>query len=164
VSFRMAGVPYSLPLSCIGIASCNLHSSGGCAQSMKTSIEPMAMFRFRPFRAFMYGLAVAGPLTLLTGVLYTFETTTPYARIALLMLPFLSALATAMLVHAVDAIIWATILSYLGAMLIGFLVVGFEYMIEILWSNLGTYMFAAAVLGAIVGIFLRPWVRARYNV
>ena len=94
----------------------------------------------------------------------SFETTSAYGWIGLLVLPFLSAFATVMLVHAVDAIIWATILSYLGAMLIGFLVVGYEYMIVMLASQLGTYMFAAAVLGAIAGIFLRPWVRARYKV
>ena len=120
----------------------------------------MRMFDFQPARAFVYGMANAGPWTLLAAVLYAFETTAPHAWIAMVALASLTAFTTAWFAHAVDSIIWATVLAYFCAFLVGFVVIGFDITAALhAGSNLGRWIFAAAVAGAILGSCVRTLIR-----
>jgi len=117
---------------------------------------------FRPFRGLLVGAMVAAPLTLVSGLLCMLDRRgEPYAGIALIALPFVTACVSAWYVHAVDAILVSILLSALGVFLIGVLVLGLDSLLA--RYEFGGWMFAAAVVGASVGIFVRPFARRRID-
>ena len=110
-------------------------------------------------RALLAGVLVAMPLTLLAGVAYAVEATAPYAWITLLLLPAAIAFVGARYVHAVDAILYASLHSAFSVFLICRFVLGLEHAVTMYLLAMG--MFGAAVAGAILGLFARPWLRGR---
>jgi hypothetical protein len=120
------------------------------------------MAPFQPKRALVVGTIVVAPLTLLAGVLFAINEETAVAGFYVLMaMPCATAFVTAWFLHAVDAILLTTFLAALGVLLIGALVIGFESLV--MMHHLAVWMFAATAIGAILGLLVRPWIRARFD-
>ncbi len=119
------------------------------------------MPQYQRKRGLVAGALVALPLMLLSGLAFAWEITAPYASLALLALSIATAFVTACYVHAVDAILWSSFLSAFAIGVLFFLIFGIEHLMVM--PHLVPWMFGAAVLGAILGLFVRPFVRKRLD-
>ena len=112
----------------------------------------------QPKRAFLAAAFVAAPLTLITGLLFANgQRTESLAGITLLVLSFATAFVAAWFVHAVEAILFATMYCVVSLALLGLVVIGLDVVFTMHATVM--WMFFAEVGGALVGIFARPYVR-----
>lgn len=114
----------------------------------------------QPRRALLASITIAAPMTLLAILAYAFDTTAAYAWMILLALSACTAFAASCYVHAVEAILFGVFMTALAIVVTRFFV-GIEK-VQVLTMML-PWLFAAAVGGAIVGIFVRPFLRGRQD-
>ena len=120
------------------------------------------MAPWQPQRAFVGGTMTAVPLALLSGILLAIGGDgTDYGFYVLHFLPFATGVVTAWFVHAVDAILLTAFLSAICASALVVILGGVESIGALV--HLLVPMFAAAVLGAVVGLFVRPFIRKRFG-
>lgn len=114
----------------------------------------------QPRRALLASITLAAPMTLLVIMAYAFDTTAAYAWIILLVLSIVTAFAASWYVHAVEAILFSVFMTGLAVVVTRFFV-GIEKVQGL--TMMLPWLFAAGVVGAIVGIFVRPFLRGRQD-
>jgi hypothetical protein len=111
-----------------------------------------------PKRALVVGAITAAPLTVVSGLLFAIGgAAEAYALWLVAAVPFVTALTTAQYLHAFHAILLASTFSIIAFALIAVSGGGPPFLAAVTAAL--PVLFGAAVIGAILGLLLRPLVR-----